>query len=519
MPITKFYLTDKGANLYAKNLAGAALNFTKIQIGKGDVPAGINIVTTTAMYDLVKTLPIAEITKSTKQAQIKFQFTNSDISAAFPWREIGVYATDPDEGEILYVYGNAGAEADTIPPYSTQTIEFLYSVICKVANEATVTATIEKGLLFIAQSEKNVPDGVADYNILKAFMDSKGAEGGLANFDDLLAHITNSENPHGVTAKQVSAPSLTNRTIIPPNADLHDYTTPGSYCCQTNEDAATLVNFPVKTAFNLDVDWANGSSNKMGYMLTEHEYGTKFYNFHGSTWHIWEPLVKDWVATAVTMSDNDYQFSLTVPNFIYTKGCSITFLAPMAPQKINNRYMSVWVGGKWYSLRTLAHQAILNTAWAPNTQVTVTLDQDIQIPLSDDTGHEGTAFISYNLPIYGTWPAKIGNYNQDYTGTETIEKATYYLNNNICHVECVLRVTAVGTGNLSINGLPFAAAYAAVGGVQVMADGAQSAAVKLLLGILSGVRVFPHDATNALFTASMLSVNNRIFFSADYEIA
>lgn len=173
MGFSNFYLTDQGATLLAKLQARKAdIEFTKAAIGKGDVPAGTNIVTLTALVDQVKTLPIAGLDVASQQAQIKIQMTNADVPASFKWKEIGVFATDPDEGEILYIYGNAGEDADAIPAYSSGLNEFLFTIIAKIANGTSAKATFDKGIIYITQGERGVP-------------------GGVANEDDLTTHTFN----------------------------------------------------------------------------------------------------------------------------------------------------------------------------------------------------------------------------------------------------------------------------------------------------------------------------------------
>jgi hypothetical protein len=156
MSFANFYLTNKGAALLAKTQAGTELHFTKASIGKGDVPSGTNIVTTTALYDKVTDLSLAGVETSGLQATIKVQFTNASISASFLWKEIGVFATDPVEGEILYLYANAGSEADTIPAYSSGLREFVFNIIAQITNTTSITATIIKSLIYVTQDKIGV---------------------------------------------------------------------------------------------------------------------------------------------------------------------------------------------------------------------------------------------------------------------------------------------------------------------------------------------------------------------------
>ena len=153
MGFNNFYLTNKGANLLAKSQAGVVINFTKVGIGKGDLPVGTQIPAVTALFDKIKDLSVASITASSQQAQIGFQFVNTGIATAFLWKELGLYATDPDEGEILYAYAHSGENADLIPAQAQSAIEFLFNMIVKISNTTQVTATIDNSLIFALKGD------------------------------------------------------------------------------------------------------------------------------------------------------------------------------------------------------------------------------------------------------------------------------------------------------------------------------------------------------------------------------
>ncbi|MEA4922143.1 MAG: phage tail protein [Eubacteriaceae bacterium] len=147
MAFTNFYLTDKGATLQARVQAGATLTFTKAACGKGDVPAGTLPTAMTALANKVKDLAISNIVRSGKTATIRMQFTNKDTTA-FNWKEIGLYATDPVEGEILYCYGNCGANADAIPAGSSTLMEFTMNMVVQISTSTDMTLTIDDSLIY-----------------------------------------------------------------------------------------------------------------------------------------------------------------------------------------------------------------------------------------------------------------------------------------------------------------------------------------------------------------------------------
>lgn len=147
MSFSTVLFTDRGRALQAKAMTGAALNFTKLQMGSGSL-GGQSQITLRNLIDPKVTINISEITRDTNYATIKGNFSNADISTGFYWRELGVFAQDPDLGEILYCYGNAGALAEYIPPQSSEIIEKTVSLSVIVGNASQVTATINTSLVF-----------------------------------------------------------------------------------------------------------------------------------------------------------------------------------------------------------------------------------------------------------------------------------------------------------------------------------------------------------------------------------
>lgn len=145
------HLTNKGRNLQTKAQTGVAIHFSRMAIGDGSL-GGSSVLELNALKSEKMSFPIAKLKVLTQgQAIVGSVLSNKDITAGFYFREIGVFATDPTEGEILYCYGNAGSTADYIPAGSggsTDLIEKTIDVITLVGNAANVTATINQSLIF-----------------------------------------------------------------------------------------------------------------------------------------------------------------------------------------------------------------------------------------------------------------------------------------------------------------------------------------------------------------------------------
>ncbi|MGN7360010.1 tail fiber protein [Paenibacillus sp. SAF-054] len=118
-------LTNKGVALQAKAQSGVQLKYTKFVIGDGRL-TGQSMPALTNVISPKKSVPITKLKMTPpNQATVGFVLSNQDVSTGFFFRELGLYAMDPDEGEILYLYANAGETADYIPPGTTGTVTTL----------------------------------------------------------------------------------------------------------------------------------------------------------------------------------------------------------------------------------------------------------------------------------------------------------------------------------------------------------------------------------------------------------
>jgi len=136
-------LTQKGINLLAKAQTGATLTFTKIKLGDGLWSTSTD---PTQLNDLVSpklNLPIQNITViGDGTVRLRFVLTNTGLSQGFFMREIGIYAQDPDLGEILYAVAYAGDRADFIPSDGVTKVENVVDIYTVIANAQNVTAVI-----------------------------------------------------------------------------------------------------------------------------------------------------------------------------------------------------------------------------------------------------------------------------------------------------------------------------------------------------------------------------------------
>lgn len=127
-------LTAKGRRLYGKAHSGeCGIEFTKIAVGTGYIDSPDEVAALTALKNEVNanvsTLTIRAIDDST--VCISARITAAD--APFYMREIGLIASDPDEGSFLYGYCNFADTADYVETYkglfaATQDIDIYVAV-------------------------------------------------------------------------------------------------------------------------------------------------------------------------------------------------------------------------------------------------------------------------------------------------------------------------------------------------------------------------------------------------------
>lgn len=140
-------LTRQGKALQAKAQTGVKLEFTRVGLGDSLLPNGAILGDMTALISPQKTLPIKDIAViGDGTSRIRVLISNTDLSVGFFIREIGVFALDPDDGEILYSIVNVGNEADFIPAKGGPVaVEQILDLITIVGNAENVVAIIDEG--------------------------------------------------------------------------------------------------------------------------------------------------------------------------------------------------------------------------------------------------------------------------------------------------------------------------------------------------------------------------------------
>lgn len=201
-------ITNRGLALQAKAQTGTALQFTVIKIGDGQL-GGQSIPTLQGLINQKLSLPIGKHMAQTGKATLGAYLSNASMTTGFYFREIGIFATDPALGEILFAYANAGATAEYIPAGGgPDIVEKYIDLVAIIQNATNVSAVID--------------DSLAMAPLIRNIQTSGGLQGG----GNLSADRTLSIAPKGVTAEKIADGAVTDTTVG--NRTLSDNSPPTS---------------------------------------------------------------------------------------------------------------------------------------------------------------------------------------------------------------------------------------------------------------------------------------------------
>lgn len=155
MGFEKVYITKQGALLAAKTLQGKEIKFDHVEIGSGALTG--NAIDKTALTTKVLECQILKVEiKQDTQASVAFMFKNTDVTDAFYFKEIGLFAIDPDtKNKILYAYTNAGNTAEYINNSIAEKIEKHIQINIVVDNANNVTIKLDDTQIYVTKKELN----------------------------------------------------------------------------------------------------------------------------------------------------------------------------------------------------------------------------------------------------------------------------------------------------------------------------------------------------------------------------
>ncbi len=139
-------ITKKGHALVAKGMAGEQINFTKVRTSDYDYPSSTNFENLTVLGSIKQTVDISAVNiENESTVRVKAAILNTDVTTGYYVKNIGLYANDPNEGEILFSITTA-TTADFMPAYNgVNTTVLTVDLLTTVSNSGNVNLTVSPG--------------------------------------------------------------------------------------------------------------------------------------------------------------------------------------------------------------------------------------------------------------------------------------------------------------------------------------------------------------------------------------
>lgn len=189
-------LTNAGKALYYANIGGQGISFTTIKLGKGTLSTAI--ANLTDLVDTVVTIEAALSNGNGSYVDVSGSFSNAGMTEGFYWREIGVFAADPNypddrSHDVLYCYQNAYDTADFIPAASVETVEKRITVPLIVGDAETVSCLLDPSLVYATHQDIQDHDqSETAHSFIRNLISAVSQALGLHEQDTTI-HITSSE--------------------------------------------------------------------------------------------------------------------------------------------------------------------------------------------------------------------------------------------------------------------------------------------------------------------------------------
>jgi hypothetical protein len=165
-------LTNKGRSLQAKVEGGLCqLALTKLKTGDGTLAPGQTLEALTDLVSPKQNIGISAVVVDEDQpgvVYVKGILSNASLTTGYLVKELGLFATDPDDGEILYA-----VTVDSNPDYlqdntSATVITEALKLAIAVSNTSDVVATLDpEGLLTVEDMDIHNADEDAHDGILQ----------------------------------------------------------------------------------------------------------------------------------------------------------------------------------------------------------------------------------------------------------------------------------------------------------------------------------------------------------------
>lgn len=138
-------ITDKGLALCAKIAAGTTkMSFTKICTSSTNYSSDTNLAALTALTSIKQTTLVSNVSViNNASVKVEGALSNASLSTGYYIYTIGLYAQDPDLGEILYSVTTA-VQADWMPPNNgLSASSILIQLVTVTSNASNVQVSVD----------------------------------------------------------------------------------------------------------------------------------------------------------------------------------------------------------------------------------------------------------------------------------------------------------------------------------------------------------------------------------------
>lgn len=170
----KLIITNKGQALMAKLIAGTTtVEFTKIRTST-NVYTNAQIPALTALANVKQTTDVSRVIRTNNVAvQVEGAIENSSLTTGYKINSVGLYAKDPDEGEILYAVASVASSDNGawMPPFNGVAVSGAYfKLITTVSNSDNVSLQVDQAAVATVGDIQDLQNQIAD---LEAFIGYK----------------------------------------------------------------------------------------------------------------------------------------------------------------------------------------------------------------------------------------------------------------------------------------------------------------------------------------------------------
>ena len=165
-------ITKKGQALMAKMLAGTGnVKFTKIATSTTEYTDS-QLESLTSLSNIKQNQSISKITRQNDVAvKIEAAIDNQDLKTGYYIKTVGIYANDPNDGEILYGVMTASV-AGWLPPYNGLGISScMFNLTVTVGNSSNVSLNVSSGAVATVNDIQNLQNQITSLQSFIGFSD------------------------------------------------------------------------------------------------------------------------------------------------------------------------------------------------------------------------------------------------------------------------------------------------------------------------------------------------------------